>query len=122
MSSMFSIISKQVKTKDLKNCTKEMVIEYHNKTIYDCKNVTKRHCTTLWTVNDAGVKVNLKMNLLLTFLVIFQVWAGNEDDCRDVTWEECNPIEKKVKPFGIFSKQIVKLHNSGTYGSSPDGV
>ena len=48
----------QVKTTDLKNCTKEMVIEYHNKTIYDCKNVTKRHCTTLWTVNDAGQKVN----------------------------------------------------------------
>merc|ERR1712036_14266 len=69
-----------VKTKDLKNCTKEMVIEYHNKTIYDCKNVTKRHCTTLWTVNDLGEKV----------------WAGNEDDCRDVTWEECNPVEKKV--------------------------
>ena len=104
MSSMFSIISTQVKTKDLKNCTKEMVIEYHNKTIYDCKNVTKRHCTTLWTVNDAGDKVNLKMNLLLTFLVIFQVWAGNEDDCRDVTWEECNPPEKKVKPLVICFK------------------
>merc|ERR1711892_133024 len=69
-----------VKTKDLKNCTKEMVVEYHDKTIYDCKNVTKRHCTTLWTVNDLGEKV----------------WAGNEDDCRDVTWEECNPVEKKV--------------------------
>ena len=25
-----------------------------------------------------------------------QVWAGNEDDCRDVTWEECNPLEKTV--------------------------
>jgi len=69
-----------VKTKDLKNCTKEMVIEYHNKTLYDCKNVTKRHCTTLWTVNDDGGKV----------------WAGNEDDCRDVTWEECNPLERQV--------------------------
>jgi len=69
-----------VKSKDLKNCTKEMVIEYHNKTIYDCKNVTKSHCTTLWTVTDAGQKI----------------WTGNEDDCRDVTWEECNPIEKQV--------------------------
>ena len=57
MSSMVSIISTQVQTKELKNCTKEMVIEYHNKTIYDCKNVTKRHCTTLWTVNIAGEKV-----------------------------------------------------------------
>jgi hypothetical protein len=35
-----------------------MVIEYHNKTIYDCKNVTKRHCTTLWTANDAGEKMS----------------------------------------------------------------
>ena len=25
-----------------------------------------------------------------------QVWAGNEDDCREVTWEECNPLEKTV--------------------------
>ena len=46
-----------VKEAPLKNCTKEMVIEYHDKTIYDCKNVTKRHCTTLWTVNDQGEKV-----------------------------------------------------------------
>jgi len=69
-----------VKTKNLKNCKKEMVIEYHNKTIYECRNVTKRHCTTLWTVNAAGQKV----------------WTGNQDDCRDVTWEECNPLEKQV--------------------------
>lgn len=69
-----------VKEAPLKNCTKEMVLEYHNKTIYDCQNVTKRHCTTLWTINEAGQKI----------------WAGNEDDCRDVTWEECNPIEKQV--------------------------
>ena len=69
-----------VKTKDLKNCTKEMVVEFHNKTIYDCQNVTKRHCTTLWTINEQGQKV----------------WAGNEDDCRDVTWEECSPVEKRV--------------------------
>ena len=46
-----------VKTKDLKNCTKEMVVEYHDKTIYDCRNVTKRHCTTLWTINEEGQKV-----------------------------------------------------------------
>ena len=25
-----------------------------------------------------------------------QVWSGNEDDCREVTWEECNPVEKIV--------------------------
>ena len=42
-----TLLSVKVKTKELKNCTKEMVLEYHDKTIYDCKNVTKRHCTTL---------------------------------------------------------------------------
>ena len=60
-----------MKTKDLKNCTKEMVIEYHNKTLYDCKNVTKRHCTTLWTVNDDGGKVTdcqCRLKLLNSFL------------------------------------------------------
>jgi len=79
-----------VKEAPLKNCTKEMVIEYHNKTIYDCKNVTKRHCTTLWTVNEQGEKI----------------WAGNEDDCRDVTWEECNPVEKQV-PMAVAQMNCV---------------
>jgi hypothetical protein len=31
-----------------------------------------------------------------------QVWAGNEDDCRDVTWEECNPVLKQVTLFWLF--------------------
>ena len=70
----------KVSTVDLKNCTKEMVVEYHNKTVYDCRNITKRHCTTLWTVNERGEKI----------------WTGNEDDCRDVTWEECSPVIKTV--------------------------
>ena len=70
----------KVNTVDLKNCTKEMVIEYHNKTVYECRNVTKKHCTTLWTINDIGEKI----------------WTGNEDDCRDVTWEECSPLIKTV--------------------------
>ena len=30
-----------VKTKNLKNCTKKMELEYHDKTIYECENVTK---------------------------------------------------------------------------------
>jgi len=70
----------KVRTVDLKNCTKEMVVEYHNKTVYECRNVTKRHCTTLWTINEIGEKI----------------WTGNEDDCRDVTWEECSPLVKTV--------------------------
>ena len=42
----------KVQSVDLKNCTKEMVIEYHNKTVYECRNVTKKHCTTLWTMDS----------------------------------------------------------------------
>ena len=100
----------QVRTTTLKNCTKEMVVEYHNKTVYDCQNVTKRHCTTLWTVSEDGQKVgtvrrigqNCKRKLLQTVIIEyfpFQVWAGNEDDCRDVTWEECSPVNKQVYIF-----------------------
>ena len=49
----------KVQSVDLKNCTKEMVIEYHNKTVYECRNVTKKHCTTLWTMNSiTGEKVS----------------------------------------------------------------
>ena len=65
----------------LKTCEKTMVADTHNKTVYECRNVTKQHCTTLWKVNDAGEKI----------------WAGNEDDCREVTWEECEPVIKTVK-------------------------
>ena len=85
-----------VKTQDRKNCTKEMVTEFHNKTIYDCRNVTKRHGTTLWTINERGEKV----------------WAGNEDDCRDVTWEECIPEEKRV-PMSV--AQMVCLDDPVSY-------
>ena len=70
----------QMSTVDLKNCTKQIVMENHNKTVYECKNVTKKHCTTLGTINDAGE----------------QIWTGNQDDCKDVTWEECNPVTKTV--------------------------
>ena len=58
MCNVRSLPTAEVKEKDLKKCIKTTVIETHNKTIYDCKNVTKRHCTTLWSVNEAGEKVN----------------------------------------------------------------
>ena len=69
-----------MKVKPLKECNKTMIPEQHNKTLYECKNVTKQHCTTIWKENEAGEKV----------------WAGNEDDCRDVTWEECKPVKVNV--------------------------
>ena len=55
-----------MKNKTLKKCEKTMVPEQHNKKIYECHNVTKQHCTTIWKVNDRGEKV----------------WVGNADDCR----------------------------------------
>ena len=67
-------------TKTLKSCTKEILPETHTKEVYECKPVTKQHCTTVWKVNAKGEKV----------------WDGNEDDCRDVTWEECNPVKVNV--------------------------
>ena len=29
----------KVRTVELKNCTKEMVVEYHNKTVYECREI-----------------------------------------------------------------------------------
>ena len=60
----------QVRSVDLKNCTKEMVVEYHNKTVYECRNVTKRHCTTLWTINDIGEKIWTGDNVINNVLII----------------------------------------------------
>ena len=65
--------------KSLPWCEKTEVMEDHNKTTYECHNVTKQHCTSLWKIVN-GVKV----------------WAGN-DDCRNVTWEECKPTIQTVK-------------------------
>ena len=84
------------KSKDIKKCKEDRVVEYHDKTIYECENVTKQHCTTLWTINDEGEKV----------------WAGTEDDCRDVTWEECNPVVKTV-PMNV--KKMDCLDEPVTY-------
>ena len=69
-----------MKNKTLKECEKKMIPEQHRKTMYECKNVTKQQCTTIWKVNAGGQKI----------------WAGNADDCRNVTWEECHPIIKNV--------------------------
>ena len=70
-------VNKSVPVMDMKNLPsceiKEKWVE-HNKTKYDCQNVTKQHCTSLWKIEDGE-----------------KVWAGN-DDCKDVTWEECKPV------------------------------
>lgn len=80
------------KTKELKNCTKSMAAELHTQTVYDCANVTKQHCTTLWTTNSEGERL----------------WAGTDDDCREVTWEECKPVEKEV-PMVVAQMECVPV-------------
>ena len=69
-----------IKSVPLKRCNKTTTIKEHVKEVYACQNVTKTHCTTLWKLDDKGMKV----------------WAGNEDDCKEVTWEECRPMNKTV--------------------------
>ena len=67
-------------SKTLPTCTKQSRKEKHEKTDYDCKMVTKKQCTTLWEVVNGE-----------------KVWAGNDDDCKDVTWEECSPVTVEVE-------------------------
>ncbi len=50
-----------IKEANLTECIKETVMKDHIKEVYECKNVTKNHCTTLWELDDKGMKV----------------WAGN---------------------------------------------
>ena len=64
--------------KDLKNCTKTMMPKVHTKDVYECKDVTKQHCTTVWEIIKGK-----------------KVWTGN-NDCKNVTWEECKAVKKDV--------------------------
>ena len=64
--------------KTLKSCEKLTVPKVETKKVYECKNVTKQHCTTLWKEVE-GVKV----------------WAGN-NDCKNITWEECSSRPKNM--------------------------
>ena len=72
-------VSKPVmKMIDLPWCKHTDVREYHEKTKFECKNITKQHCTSLWKdVN--GEKVFVK-----------------NDDCRNVVWEDCKPYKVRV--------------------------
>lgn len=49
---------------------------HHIKIIPECKNVTKKICTTIWDRDANGNPV----------------WKG-EEDCKDVTWLECHDTE-----------------------------
>jgi len=60
-------------------CTESTETVQHTKTKPDCKDVTRQNCITKWEFDDNGNKV----------------WAGNEN-CEDVTWQECKLVETKV--------------------------
>lgn len=79
ITSRLNVSKPAMEMKSLPWCEKIEVMEDHNKTRYECHNVTKQHCTSLWKIVNGA-----------------KVWAGN-DDCRDVTWEECKPTIQTVK-------------------------
>jgi len=68
----------KIQTEDFIEQTCDMVPHNitHIKKIPDCKNVTKRICTTLWDRDAQGNPV----------------WKS-EEDCKDVTWLECHDKE-----------------------------
>ena len=45
----------------------------------ECRTVTSHHCDSNWVINELGEKV----------------WDGN-DNCQDVTYEDCNLVDKVV--------------------------
>merc|ERR1739847_36129 len=61
-------------------CNETIVPEAHKKLRPECKNVTKQNCVTKWVVKPSGQKV----------------WDGNED-CEEVTWEECKLVPYHVE-------------------------
>ena len=71
----YSFLMKNATLKTCHKMTKNIVQE---KTVHRCENVTRQHCATVWREDETGRKV----------------WAGKEEDCKDVTWEECK--EHKV--------------------------
>ena len=64
--------------KTLKTCVKVVKPKVHTKEVYECHDVTKQHCTTVWEVLKGQ-----------------KVWTGN-NDCKNVTWEECKAVERNV--------------------------
>ena len=84
-------------TKHLPTCTKLTRPEEQEKVHYERKNVTKQHGTSLWKVVNGE-----------------KVWAGN-DDCKDVTWEECEPIPVKVEWEVPYMECITTPHSYLSY-------
>jgi len=87
--------------KTLKSCEKTIQPKVHTKDVYECKNVTKQHCTTVWEVVDGQ-----------------KVWTGN-NDCKDVTWEECAAVKKNVTFMVPTMNCIDEIHPYMDYKSEP---
>jgi len=65
---------------DIFECKPVDVVLSHIKQVPECKPVTSLNCETGWKVVDGR-----------------KVWSG-EEDCEEVTWQDCKLVEKEV-PF-----------------------
>jgi len=64
---------------DVFDCEDKPVVFKHVKKVPHCENKTSLNCETGWKVDDNGNKV----------------WSG-EEECEEVTWQECKLVEKEV--------------------------
>jgi len=64
---------------EVKECKPTQKTVKHIKKMPECKPVTRHNCVTKWEVLSSGEKV----------------WSGN-DDCEEVTWNECKLIDIEV--------------------------
>jgi len=71
---------------DLFECKPKDVLVTHTKLVPECKNVTNLNCETGWKVVNGN-----------------KVWSG-EEDCEEVTWQDCQLVEKEV-PFHAIESQ-----------------
>jgi len=67
-------------TADLKNCVAKEVVVNHVKKVPHCEDKTSLNCETGWKVVNGE-----------------KVWSG-EEECEEVTWQDCKLVEKEV-PF-----------------------
>merc|ERR1712202_97938 len=65
-------------TVDLNDCKPKEVILKHIKKVPHCENKTSLNCETGWKVVNGQ-----------------KVWSG-EEDCEEVTWQDCKLVDKEV--------------------------
>ena len=82
----------------LHNCIKKELRELHTITVFECENVTKTYCTTLWELDENGDKV----------------WAWNDGDCKDVTVSKEVPVMVPTMNCEDYPVKFMDLVNSTT--------